>query len=141
MTPISAYLLHSTFIYRSAVGKFNDVASAKNTWKQEENTEEQMKYASNLNRHLKCTPAWSCVQFTERIRGHATCTLDVVERKVSALVNPNRIKFLKNEDNDDDDTKKEKDREREVGYLPCKIKCSSSSLAEKRVTYIVHRFT
>lgn len=57
MTPISAYLLHSTFIYRSAVGKFNDVASAKNTWKQEENTEEQMKYASNLNRHLKCTPA------------------------------------------------------------------------------------
>lgn len=57
MTPISAYLLHSTFIYRSAVGKFNDVAAAKNTWKQEENTEEQMKYASNLNRHLKCTPA------------------------------------------------------------------------------------
>lgn len=56
MTPISAYLLHSTFIYRSAVRK-NDVAAAKNTWKQEENTEEQMKYASNLNRRLKCTPA------------------------------------------------------------------------------------
>lgn len=85
MTSISVYHLHNTFIYQSAVRK-NDVASAKNTWKQEENTEEQMKYASNLNRRLKCTPARSCVQFTERIRGHATCILDVVERKVSALL-------------------------------------------------------
>lgn len=100
-----------------------------------------MKYASILIGRIKCTPTRSCVQLIESIRGHATCILDVVERKVSALLNPNRIKFLKNEDNDDDDTKKEKDREREVGYLPCKIKCSSSSLAEKRVTYIVHRFT
>lgn len=71
-----------------------------------------MKYASILIGRIKCTPTWSCVQLIESIRGHATCILDVVERKVSALLNPNRIKFLKNEDNDDDDTKKEKDRER-----------------------------
>lgn len=71
-----------------------------------------MKYASILIGRIKCTPTRSCVQLIESIRGHATCILDVVERKVSALVNPNRIKFLKNEDNDDEDTKKEKDRER-----------------------------
>lgn len=71
-----------------------------------------MKYASILIGRIKCTPTRSCVQLIESIRGHATCILDVVERKVSALLNPNRIKFLKNEDNDDEDTKKEKDRER-----------------------------
>lgn len=71
-----------------------------------------MKYASILIGRIKCTSTRSCVQLIESIRGHATCILDVVERKVSALLNPNRIKFLKNEDNDDDDTKKEKDRER-----------------------------
>lgn len=67
-----------------------------------------MKYASILIGRKKCTPTRSCVQLIESIRGHATCILDVVERKVSALVNPNRIKFLKNEDNDDETPKKRK---------------------------------